>query len=119
MQLLKRATTLSVMSVSRYRLWVTATLAAVALTVGSLLLFPHVARAQLERPQTDLMVKEAQTKVITVGDMVDRGLFSIAREVFDHEATLRIGQGPVETKPRGFEFLIFNPGVGVTVRYRW
>jgi hypothetical protein len=93
---------------------------AAVMSIGSVVLAAQAVQAQMERPATDLMAKQFDTKVITVADMINRGLWSLAREAFDHEETLQIGQGPVEPKPRGFEFLLFCPGdFGATVRYRW
>jgi hypothetical protein len=70
------------------------------------------ALAQMEHPQTDLMQRDVKLKTITVEDMINRGLWAIANEVFDGDAVARLGQAPPEVRPRGVEVLLFKPAFG-------
>ena len=96
-------------------LCVSAPLVSFAVLCGS----PAPLCAQMERPADDLMEKEVNTKIITVADMINRSLWSLAQEVFNHDEVVRLGSAPPDTKKRGVEVLLFTPGVGATVRIHW
>jgi hypothetical protein len=100
-------------------LCVNATLVSLLLSGLGLLLCASSALAQMEHPQTDLMQRDVKLKTITLEDMITRGLWTIANEVFDHDEVARLGQAPPEVRPRGMEILLFKPAIGATIRFRW
>lgn len=73
-----------------------------------------------EPPQEDIMQRDIPSKPITLGDMVNRGLFAIAREVFSRNSVSQMHDEDFGAPKRGVQVDLFTPGdAGVTVRYRW
>jgi len=73
-----------------------------------------------EPPQEDIMVRDTPSKPITLADMVNRGLFAIAREVFSQNSVSQMHEEDFGAPKRGLQVDLFTPGdAGVTFRYRW
>ena len=71
-------------------------------------------------PLDDMMQPDIPSKPITLGDMIHRGLFAIAREVFSQSSVSQIHGEDLGVPKPGVQVDLFTPGdAGVTVRYRW
>lgn len=80
----------------------------------------HCPAQSPEPPQEDIMQRDIPSKPITLGDMVNRGLFAIAREVFSRNSVSQMHEEDFGAPKRGVQVDLFTPGdAGVTVRYRW
>jgi hypothetical protein len=69
---------------------------------------------------TDMLSGESNETGFTLGEILDRRLWTLARHPLAPEALLRVGTDVHRAPRRGIQFELLTPGdVGATVHIRW